>query len=321
MPEEKPRVSIITPVFNRAHIIHKTIDSVIEQTCPFWELLLVDDGSTDDIEQVMQQKYGQDRRISFMRRDREPQSASTCRNIGAEKARGDYLIFLDSDDWLEPFCLEQRVKVMDEEPDLNFAVFPSKYLAPDGKYVLSNFDNGIDPLVNFLSNKSYWQTTCPIWRKSVFLEIGGFNPRFPRYQDPEFHIRALLYHGIRYKMFLNHDADVIVVPSEKKLSFYFALDIYESLKMLVIQTHAALKKADRLDLMKHMEGYLKEWLALFAYANFSQDILIKAQELLRLFYDLRIISLYRFKRHEYSIRAASVVVKIVKKLYIMSLHR
>lgn len=56
-------------------------------------------------------------------RDREPKGACTCRNIAVENARGRYVLFLDTDDLLAPFCLAQRVAVLDSQPDLDFAVF------------------------------------------------------------------------------------------------------------------------------------------------------------------------------------------------------
>ena len=316
MSANQPIISIVTPVFNRAAIVHKTIDSVIGQTYQNWELLLVDDGSTENIDEIIKSKYSNDPRISFTKRTREPKSASTCRNIGAENAKGDYLIFLDSDDWLEPFCLEQRVKVMVSDPDLDFAVFPFRFLSHDGKYLPNNFDNAKDPLINFLSNKSYWAIMCPIWKRQFFFEIGGFNANFRRYQDVEIHIRALINPGGNYKMCLNLEADTIIIPSAKKQSFDFALDVFESLSLLIPQTYDSLKKAKKIEHMKYMDGYLKEWLVFFAFTNFNDAISKKADEILILFRKYKVISSLKMKVYRNQIKVVGFAIKLLKYIYI-----
>jgi len=322
MLPDQPKVSVVSPVFNRADIVHKTIDSVIGQSYQNWELLLVDDGSTDNVQEIIKNKYGNEPRISFTRRNREPKSASSCRNIGAENAKGDYLIFLDSDDWLEPFCLEQRVKVVVSNPDLDFAVFPFRFLNHHGEYVPNafNFSHGTDPLINFLSNKSYWAIMCPIWKKSFFFEIGGFNAKFSRYQDPEIHIRALTHPGVNYKMCLDFQSDTICIPSVKKQSFDFALDIFQSLNLLIPQTHLSLEKAKKADLIKYMNGYLSEWLRILAHTNFNDGILKKTNEILILFQKYGVISKFMMTIHKSKIMMVVLPIKILRKIYIQLLH-
>lgn len=316
MSENQIKVSIVTPVFNRADIVHKTIDSVIGQTWQNWELLLVDDGSTDNIEEVLAERYGTEARISFTRRNREPKGASTCRNIGAEKATGEYLIFLDSDDMLEPHCLEQRVKVMSANPELSMAIFRFRFLNHLGGYTENNFNNGVDPLINFLSNKSYWAIMCPIWKKSFFMELGGFNENFPRYQDPEIAIRALTHPGMAYRLFMDLPPDTIVIPSDKIQSVQFALNTNTSLKLLVPQTFDCLKRVNKIDDLRHMEGYLKDWLKFFAHANFNNLLHAQCDDLLELFHSYRIISRFRTWLYRKQLSSAMFLVKAVRYAYL-----
>jgi glycosyltransferase involved in cell wall biosynthesis len=310
------KVSIITPVYNRAGIVHKTIESVIDQAYQNWELLIVDDGSSDNIEEVIAKKYGSETRIRFLRREREPKSASTCRNIGAEKATGSYLIFLDSDDMLEPYCLEQRINVMSANPELNMAIFRFRFLNHMGGYTENNFNNGLDPLINFLSNKSYWAILCPIWKKSFFMEIGGFNEYFPRYQDPEIHIRALTHPGIKYRQYMHLPPDTIVIPSVKVQSVQFALNTHASLCLLVPQTHDCLVRSNRASEINLMEGYLKDWLKFFAHANFINILNEQCSDLLYLFFRYSIISQFRFWIYRKQLSVARVLVKIVRYAYL-----
>ncbi len=314
-----PLISIITPIYNRAHIIQHTIESIIQQTYDNWEFILIDDGSTDEIEQFITEKYANESRIKFHKRNREPKSASTCRNIGIENATGDYLIFLDSDDLLESFCLEQRANVFFSEPMLDFAVFRFRYLNHEGNYVENNFDNGKEPLINFLSNKSYWNITCPIWKKSFLSSIGGFNPNFMRYQDIEMHIRAITQPDVNYKIFFELKPDLIIIPSVKKQSSLFALDVFASLQLLLPQTYSCLKKINKIHYAKFMEGYLKEWLKLMLNSNFDKDVCMKTIEVFDMFEKYRIISNIKFIYYKITFYVAQFFIEVMMLIYSKSI--
>jgi len=118
-------VSIITPLFNAEKYIHKTYDSVQSQTTNNWEWIVVDDGSSDSSYEIVREFAIHDKRISISKRERDPKSASTCRNIGLQKATGDYVVFLDADDILAPNCLQERIDFFEENPENDFCVFSS----------------------------------------------------------------------------------------------------------------------------------------------------------------------------------------------------
>jgi len=119
------RVSIIAPVFNTSKYLEEFIQSIIGQSYKNWELLLIDDGSTDNSASICKRYAQKDSRISLMRRpESREKGAQTCRNIGLENAKGYYVIFYDSDDIIADYALEQRVRYMQQNPDLDFAVFP-----------------------------------------------------------------------------------------------------------------------------------------------------------------------------------------------------
>lgn len=113
------------PVFNHAEDLKTMLDSVLANTFQDWELLAVDDGSNDETKDVMRTYAARDGRIHFIERNREPKGAQTCRNIGLEMAQGKFIVFFDSDDYIAPYCLEQRVKELKEHPELDFMVFRS----------------------------------------------------------------------------------------------------------------------------------------------------------------------------------------------------
>ena len=105
-----PMFSIIVPVYNCDQYLNQCIDSVLNQTCDDWELILINDGSTDRSKSICEY-YGYFDKITMI--SQENKGVSAARNVGIDLSEGDYIVFLDSDDWLEPTYLED-VKVAHE---------------------------------------------------------------------------------------------------------------------------------------------------------------------------------------------------------------
>jgi len=103
-------ISVIIPVFNRARLIGTAVASVLKQTYPEFEIIVVDDGSKDSTAQVMSDLAREDRRIRYLRHDSN-RGAQAARNTGIRAARGDWIGFLDSDDQFLPHSLEARLDV------------------------------------------------------------------------------------------------------------------------------------------------------------------------------------------------------------------
>lgn len=108
-----PRASVIIPTYDRAAMVCEAIDSVLAQSLPDVEVIVVDDGSTDGTADMLSRRYGD--RIRYLYQ--ENQGRSVARNRGIRAARGDYLVFLDSDDRLLPRALEVQVTLMGRLPD------------------------------------------------------------------------------------------------------------------------------------------------------------------------------------------------------------
>ena len=188
-------VSVIVPVFNREAILAETINSVLGQTYIDLELLLVDDGSTDASVQIAEDFARNDARVRVIRRERQPKGAPTCRNIGLEAARGDFIIFLDSDDLLLKQAIETRVAEFNADMSADFIVNPSVFFSrkPEDADTWWNVFNERNDLDRFLLQDVVWQTTGPTWKKSFLMENGlRFNEAATTSQDWEFHLKALL---------------------------------------------------------------------------------------------------------------------------------
>ena len=103
----QPLVSIIIPTFNRAHLIGETLDSVLAQTYTNWECIIVDDGSTDTTDEVVDGYVARDVRFQYHHRPSDrPKGANACRNYGFEVSKGEYVNWFDDDDvMLEEFLM------------------------------------------------------------------------------------------------------------------------------------------------------------------------------------------------------------------------
>jgi glycosyltransferase involved in cell wall biosynthesis len=105
-----PKISVIIPTYNRADLVSRAIESVIDQTYQDWELLVVDDGSTDNTKEVVEKFVKKDSRIKYFLQSN--QGASSARNFGIKNSRGDFVAFLDSDDLYLPDNLEKKIAIL-----------------------------------------------------------------------------------------------------------------------------------------------------------------------------------------------------------------
>ena len=197
-----PLVSIIIPTKNRVDLLQEALRSIQQQTYGNWEVLVVDDDSTDDTLAQVMSLGKMDNRIHGFKRDRIQTGASACRNEGVIHSRGIYVIFLDSDDLLAPFCVEQRMRIMNGNPDLDFAAFccESFRVMPGDVGMLHNVFSEEDDINRFLKRDVVWQTAGVMWRRNVVDQLGGWDEALFSWQDWEYHLRALIQ-GCKYKKF------------------------------------------------------------------------------------------------------------------------
>lgn len=217
--------SIIIPHYNRSELLKETLKSVMDQSNGDWEVIVVDDQSSHTEWKTVKDYENIDKRIKVLKRKVGIKGPSACRNIGVEEAKGDYLLFLDSDDLLSPFCIEQRVRTMEKNQKVDVGVFQMYQWNPrkDDKRAIFNSIVGEDEWISaFINGKNPWNITCPIWRKEVFQNVGGFDENFLFMEDPELHLRAL-NKGIHFKTFYDLPPDCfyrINHQDETKSDFY-----------------------------------------------------------------------------------------------------
>lgn len=123
-------VSVIIPTFNRAYCLARTLDSVLAQTHDNLEVLIVDDGSTDGTRGLIQARYGDEPRVKYIHQ--ENHGVAAARNRGIETARGDFVAFLDSDDFWQPWKIELQLHCLLAFPELGMIWTDMEAVDPSG---------------------------------------------------------------------------------------------------------------------------------------------------------------------------------------------
>lgn len=199
-------VSIVIPTFNRAHLIGETLDSILSQTHSNWECIIVDDGSTDATEIIILDYIQKDSRFHFYRRTFGTlKGPSSCRNIGLNKANGEFVMFLDSDDLLIEFCIEDRLKAFDSNLDFivfDMVIFSCNIPHIERKELIEKKNENW--LKNFMTLHGSWQVTAPLYRTSFLKKHVGFAEELSVFEDFEIAVN-LLFHSNKYKVFANVD--------------------------------------------------------------------------------------------------------------------
>lgn len=194
-----PKVSVITPSYNKEKYIAETIDSLINQSFEDWELIVVDDNSKDSTVKIIEEYIAKDSRIQLFKNETN-RGANYSRNFALNKSLGEYVIYLDADDVLGRNCLFDRVKKMQITKSdacvFSLSLF-NKVIGDDNRVWNPETKT---PLADFLSHKLPWQTMQPIWKREILINLGGYDESFERMQDVEFHTRALFNDKITFSL-------------------------------------------------------------------------------------------------------------------------
>lgn len=185
-------ISIIIPTYNRAHLIGETLNSILQQTYQNWECIVVDDGSTDNTEEVLSEYVEKDHRVQYHKRPKEKfKGPNSCRNYGFELSKGSYVKWFDSDDLLNSNALEVSTQYFSKSPDLivsslEFIDFNNNKIEKKHTYFSQNV------IEDYLTGKIKFYTFTPTWKKS-FLEKQSylFDEAITNMDDWDFNLRML----------------------------------------------------------------------------------------------------------------------------------
>ena len=187
-----PKVSIIVPAFNQAHFLRKCIDSALTQTFNDLEVIVVDDGSTDDTPRVAGEFDTYDN-FKYLRQDN--MGCGTARNRGMNESAGEYLCFLDSDDFYHPEKVALQASILDESPDIDFVYCDIVTVDENGRESGQAFSVGESRKVlsgNIFCSLflgGYFPPHTVMVRRAVLEKFGPFDTSFGGHSDYELWLR------------------------------------------------------------------------------------------------------------------------------------
>lgn len=195
MTAKEKLISIIIPTYNRSEYLTECLNSVLNQNYKHWECLVIDDGSTDDTEQVVKRFVNSDSRIKYFKRTRNYKPGGCgARNYGLDLSTGDYINWFDSDDVMLPEFLEYKIEIL--EPQLNMMI--ASHTVVDEQL---NFIKTVDLKVQKTIFKDYllWKENFPVithdilFKKDFLLKNSfRFNENILRGQETELFRRIFL---------------------------------------------------------------------------------------------------------------------------------
>ena len=183
--EDQLLVSVVIPCYNQAHFLGEAIDSALAQTYPHLEIVVVDDGSTDNIAAVVAGYPG----VRCL--PQENQGLSAARNTGLRHSIGERIVFLDADDRLMPRAIEVGLACLRDHPECAFVYGRSRFMAFDG----SSFRGPPQPRVEgdyylaLLQGCPIFATGSVMYRREIFELVGGFDPSLSPSADYDLYYR------------------------------------------------------------------------------------------------------------------------------------
>lgn len=209
-----PEVSIIIPTFNRAHYIGDAIKSVLSQTYSSWELLIVDNGSTDNTAVIVKDYVRADARVRYLREDCK--GVSRARNTALAEAKGEYIAFLDDDDLFLPEKLKIQTDFLKAHPEVDFVYGQIEIINAKGELL---WIDPKKPVLTFadLFEESGIRIQSVMCRKSCFDSIGGFDETLTMGEDYDLWLRAAAkyrfeYLAVPFVKMRFHDTNTCNVP-------------------------------------------------------------------------------------------------------------
>jgi len=199
-----PLISVIVPSYNYGHLISETLSCLQSQTYENWECLVVDDGSTDNTEEVVSSLMDLDPRIRYLRQDNQKQAAA--RNTGIQNSKGAYFQFLDADDLIEPRKLELHNSYLEEHAEIDIVYSGVRYFRSenpnerllsrrysmweDGNSWMPEISGSGNDVLSKLLRNNIMVVNSPLVRRSMIETVGLFNIALTPVEDWEYWIRC-----------------------------------------------------------------------------------------------------------------------------------
>lgn len=179
---DKPKVSVIITCYNLGSYLEAAVNSVLNQTVQNYEIVIVDDGSTDEFTKNLLGDYHRPK-TRILKTDNK--GVCAARNLGIHESQGDYLCCLDADDLLEPTCLEECSKILDQHSDVGLVTFWYR--------VFGEEEGEVKPIGVEMKDFLVQNSACvaSVFRRECWEKTGGYDGKFQGYHDWDFWVNIL----------------------------------------------------------------------------------------------------------------------------------
>lgn len=284
-----PLVSIIIPTYNRAHLLMETLDSVFMQTYVNWECIIVDDGSTDNTVEIVNEYLVKDSRFQLYYRPLDkPSGGNASRNYGFELSKGEFINWFDDDDIMINSFIEEKLNLF--SADVEMVMCSGTYTDQQLKHIQ---DIELHIKSNLFKDYLLWKlqilTPSILFRKQFLCDKKLFNTNIARGQETELFSR----------LFFNLSPSKFVILN-KPLFLY--------------RQHANTKSSANLDYIKLFE----ESKMIIAIENFKKSIELKDTDLIYEYYFSIIHTFYRGLEHKHLKNCFFIVQKASPQFYLLN---
>lgn len=245
-------VSVVIPCYNQAHFLGEAIESVLAQTYRCFEVIVVDDGSRDEVDAVSARFPG----ITYFRQPN--QGVSGARNAGLKVSRGAYVVFLDADDRLLPEALSIGVENLKSHPDCAFVWGQCRHSNKAGEPIPAPPKPWIkqEHYVNLLRTNYIRTPGVVMYRRAVFDAVGGFDPELQGGEDYDLHLRIAREFPVH-----GHNRVVLVYRVHQSSAMHSSARIFQD-TMKALKRQRRFVKRNQLRREAYASG-MKAWRQLF----------------------------------------------------------
>ena len=265
--KEESLVSVIVPCYNQAQYLSEALDSLLAQTYENWECIIINDGSPDNTEEVALNYCARDKRFVYIYQ--ENQGVVVARNNAIHASRGEYIISVDSDDWIEPDCLEMCLHEIQKANDIKLVYFDAELFGKrTGLFKLADYSLGRMLVSNCIP-------VFAMFKRSDYDKTSGYNENMKNgLEDWDFWLSMLEQGGevVKIKKVLYH-------YRIKEISRNNSYDEYE-LRAVIMSNHAKLFSDKYKELWYAYHSLL--FSRTYKLALFIQRIILKMKIVLRL---------------------------------------
>ncbi|MBN1909741.1 MAG: glycosyltransferase family 2 protein [Pirellulales bacterium] len=188
-------VSVVMPTYNRAGLLPESLDSIARQTYRPIEILIIDDGSTDETKAIVDawaRKHTNDQQLTMLYLRQSPSGAPAARNRGLNASHGEFIQFLDSDDVLHPEKFQKQIGILMFHPEVDYVYSEVGMFETEPDFDITPcFGRATSTPLSDHVRKSTLNVICGLYRRGLCREIGGWNTDLRKWQDWEYNVRML----------------------------------------------------------------------------------------------------------------------------------